>query len=98
MDNQTKLNTWVCPHCLKQISPNYKYKSNLRRRLCFRRISDHHQQAIFEIKDELKAELTNMFRDAIEELNEKKSSANQQPSVNHQQLSTNPAVVKQNNG
>ena len=65
MEDQTKLNTWVCPHCHKKFSPNDKYKSHLQRCLCFKPITDHHQQAIFEIKTELKTELTNMFRDAM---------------------------------
>ena len=58
--------------------------------LCFKPISDHRQQAIFQIKDELKAEFTNMFRDAIDELKQElKSSANQSPSANL----ANPTVV-----
>ena len=68
MEDQLKLNTWECPQYYKRISPNYKYKSHLKRCLCFKPIKDHHQQAIIEIKTELKNELTNMFMDAIDEL------------------------------
>ena len=68
MEAQVGLNTCVCPHCYKNFSPNYKYKSHLKRCLCFKPISDHHRQAIFEIKNELKNELANMFGDAIDDL------------------------------
>ena len=100
MEDQTKMNTWVCPHCVKTFSRNYKYKSHLKRCLCFKPIKDHHQQAIIEIKAELKTELTNMFRDAIDELRkELKSSVNQPPLVNYQQVNhqqVNQAAINTN--
>ena len=68
MEEQTKLNTWVCPHCFKKFSPNCKYKSHLKRCLCFKPMSEHHKQAIYENKNEFKTELANMFCDAIDEL------------------------------
>ena len=83
MEGQQKLNNWTCPHCYKHFSLNYKYKSHLKRCLCFKPIKDHHQQAIIEIKTELQTELTNMFRDAIDELRkELKSSINHQLIIN----------------
>ena len=99
MEDQTKKHTWTCPHCCKTFSPNYKYKSHLKRCLCFKPITDHHHQAIIEIKTELKDEFSNMFRDAIDGLREElKSSVNQQPLVNHQQVNqvNHQQVVKKN--
>ena len=91
MEDQIKLKTWVCPHCYKKVSPNYKYKSHVKRCLCFKSTSDHHQQAIFEIKTELKNELANMLRDAVYELEQElKSPANQSPSAK----SVEPLVKK----
>ena len=89
MENQIKLNTWVCPHCYKKFSPNYKCKSHLKRCLCFKPISEHYQQAIFEIKKDLKTELANMFRDAIDELKKNSNHPlvnNYHQLINHHQL------------
>ena len=96
MEKQSGL-TWTCPHCYKLFSPNYKYKSHLKRCLCFKPISDHHQQALVEIKDELKSELTNMFRDAIEELKQEIKLNTYQPSLANTSantLSTKPLFKK----
>ena len=80
MEKQGDSNKWQCPNCYKSVSPNYKYKSHLIRGLCFKPLSDHHQQALVEIKDELKSELTHMFRDAAEELKQELKSTTNQPS------------------
>ena len=76
MEVQIGLNLWVCPPCYKKFSSNYRYKSHLTRCLSFKPTSGHHQQALFEIKNDLRSELANMFRDATYEFKEElKSSA-----------------------
>ena len=50
--------------------------------MCFKPINDYHQQAIIEIKQELKNEMIDMFRHAIDELKEElKSSSSAKPIV-----------------
>ena len=67
---------------VKTYSKNYKYKLHLKRCLCFKPINDYHQKAIIEIKQELKNEMIDMFRHAIDELKEElKSSSSTKPIV-----------------
>ena len=87
MDIQNNTNNnekWCCPHCKKIYSKNYKYKLHLKRCLCFKPINDYHQKAIIEIKQELKNEMIDMFRHAIDGLkDELKASSSTKPIVQH---------------
>ena len=58
----------------------------------FKSVSDHHQQALFEIKNDLESEVANLFCDAIDELQQELNSF-----AKSVEPSANPTVVKQNN-
>ena len=56
---------WSCPHCLKSYSKNYKYKIHLNKCLIYQQNCKTIQNVMVELKQELKTEMLDMFKEMI---------------------------------
>ena len=59
---------WSCPHCFKLYSKTYKYKTHLIKCLIYQQNCKTIQNVMVELKQELKTEMLDMFKEMIASL------------------------------
>jgi len=85
--------TWICPHCKKTYSKNYKYKVHLKKCLVHQDHLDTKYSLMGDLMNDLKEELLSDFKHQLSELvsdirTEFKSN------VKHNMFSNNQVVQK----
>ena len=68
---------WICPHCKKHYSKNYKYKKHLEKCIVYQSTLEQQYDVLLEIKMELKQQFSDMFKDMISELKRDVLNSNQ---------------------
>ena len=59
---------WICPHCKKHYSKNYKYKKHLDKCIVYQSTLEQQYDVLLEIKTELKQQFSDIVKDMILEL------------------------------